>query len=183
MSSNGTTSQPDSNDSTTVVIIVSVIVAVALVLVICCVFFYYYKRKKKIKSQYGRYGKTDETEMTDDAPITDDVNTAITAKPFDTNVTTNSTKSTKGFTQINDNGDEGLMSDNDDKRFEIQQWFNDNVGLSQDDNIKYTDLFIQNGYDAISAFRYINKNELDMMGIDNRAHQRIILESTNKQHT
>eukprot|EP01084_Bolivina_argentea_P131277 231740_1 len=188
MSSNATTPQPDSNDSNATVAI-SVIIAVVLITVICCVFFFYYKRKK---SEYGRYGKTyDETEevemnemIGDTTPVNDGHNQSnvITTKAFDTNVIP--TTSINRFSQVNDNDDEdeGLMSDNDGKRYEIQQWFNDNVELNQDNNNKYTDLFIENGYDEISAFRYINKNQLDMMGVDNRAHQRCILEAINKQY-
>eukprot|EP00484_Ammonia_sp_Unknown_P027924 CAMPEP_0197047026 /NCGR_PEP_ID=MMETSP1384-20130603/22588_1 /TAXON_ID=29189 /ORGANISM="Ammonia sp." /LENGTH=170 /DNA_ID=CAMNT_0042478883 /DNA_START=34 /DNA_END=546 /DNA_ORIENTATION=- len=77
--------------------------------------------------------------------------------------------------------EESFVTDNaDEKRCDLLQWFQANVGLAEDENLKYCDMFIQNGYDVVSAFRYIDRSELIMIGIQRRGHQKLILDAIKK---
>eukprot|EP01084_Bolivina_argentea_P181134 312874_1 len=165
MSGMESTPPPDSNDTSNS-ILVGLVIAALLIVIGGGVGFWYYRKQRQYK-KYGRAG--DDADEVDDMDDVDDI--VHTHKPL-TNTSLRDT-----HTAIGDNEDEGLMSDHDSKRYEVQQWFNDNVSeLSDHQNSIYSDLFIQNGYDVVSAFRYINKSELEMMGIEPR-HVRIILDA------
>ena len=70
----------------------------------------------------------------------------------------------------------------DEEHAVVQQWFNQHVKLSEEDNARYAELFVENGYDVVSAFRYINKAELETMGVRLRSHQTAILDAIKGDH-
>ena len=150
-------------------IVVGVVIGVVAVSVIVIAVVLY----KKKTSQYGKYGKADDQNDDDNMVETADIVTST--KPFRN---TEAGASTTKFSHVESyEEDEGLMDEDDDNRYEIQQWFTKHMDLNKDDIIKYSDLLIQNGYDVISSWRWMNKQELEMIGIHNRSHQRDILEA------
>ena len=165
--------------------IIAVIIVAIVILCIIGVWCCYIKRKQiklksPISSRKDPYNKVSEDNDNDIEIIqNDDDEQSMDNNNNNSDTNTNKTNSKKsGFELIGE--EEGFMNDNDnadDKRYELQQWFNDNTDLSDDDIYKYCDMFIQNGYDVISSFRYIDRNELEMIGVHKRGHQRIILDA------
>ena len=80
---------------------------------------------------------------------------------------------------LNKDGENEGLNMKEEEKERIKQWFHDEVQLF-DDNEKYFDLFIQNGFDKISTIQRIQKSDLEEIGIDKLGHRNAILYAIDK---
>lgn len=156
---------------------------IAIIVIICmigCCCWYIKRSEIKLKSMISKKDPYDKVSEENEAEVMDNGHSHDNDEyEAGATITTQTNRNRNGFETFNGE-EEDEDNDIDDKRYELQQWFKDNVDLSDEEVYKYVDMFIQNGYDVISAFRYIDRNELDSMGIEKRGHQKNILEAIKK---
>ena len=155
--------------------IIGVTVGVVVV-IICAISVWYLYKMRKGRSGYDQTSDHEDIEIMEPhdrgTNDNDDDDGGYDEEADGMKETRSSPKATNGTFEAIGGEEETLM---DEGHFEIEQWFLENVQLNREDIAKYAEMFIQNGYNVVCAFRYIDKSELDMMGIDRRSHQTAIL--------
>ena len=82
-------------------------------------------------------------------------------------------------TNINNEGENEGLSVKDEETERIKQWFQDEVDI-MDENEKYFQLFLDNGFDKISNIKRIDASDLEAIGIDKLGHRKAILYAIDK---